>query len=133
MGSAQHFGIVGNGCQSIFMQGPSGLSEVRQFATQDAVLDCCWSECNGNQLLSACGDGSLKLWDVSLTVNRPFIAFKEHTKEVQGVSWNLVSKDSFLSASWDSSVKLWSPASPMSISTWMLPGQVPLVVTIAIK
>jgi len=123
VGSAQHFGIVGNGCQSIFVQEPRGLVEVRQLPTQDSVLDCCWSECNGNQLISACGDGSVKLWDLSLQVNRPFVAFREHTKEVHGLSWNLVDKHSFLSASWDSTVKLWSPASMKSMSTWRVPQQ----------
>ena len=65
VGSSQHFGIVGlhfisdmlcfnmlrvcalihmmvcvcvgNGCQSVYMQQPRGLVEVRQFPTQDAV------------------------------------------------------------------------------------------------
>ena len=114
---------AGNGCQSVFVLQPRGLVESRQFLTQDAVLDCCWSECNANQLISACGDGSLKLWDLSLPGTRPLIAFKEHLKEVHAVSWNLVNKDSFLSASWDGQVKHWSPASPQSLATWRLPAQ----------
>jgi WD40 repeat protein len=54
---------------------------------------------------------SVKLWDVSMREGRPLESFHEHKKEVQGVSYNLVSKETFVSASWDSTLKLWSLSS----------------------
>lgn len=38
------------------------------FDTQDGLFDVCWSEVNENQLVTASGDGSIKLWDTTLTV-----------------------------------------------------------------
>mmetsp|Transcript_5394 Transcript_5394/g.19014 ORF Transcript_5394/g.19014 Transcript_5394/m.19014 type:complete len:126 (+) Transcript_5394:124-501(+) len=99
--SAQHFGIVGNGFQSVFDLRPSGAVESRAYMTQDAVYDCCWSESNEHHLVSACGDGSLKLWDLGIAVNRPLRAFHEHRREVYSVNWNVIQRDIFLSASWD--------------------------------
>jgi len=38
------------------------------YETQDALYDVAWSEVHENQLVTASGDGSLKLWDVVLNV-----------------------------------------------------------------
>jgi len=43
---------------------PTGLKVVRTFQTPDSTYDVCFNEANGNQILSAGGDGTLKLWDV---------------------------------------------------------------------
>ena len=48
--------------------------------TLDAQYDICVNAVNPNQLLSAGGDSSLKLFDVASTV--PAKEYKEHTKEV---------------------------------------------------
>uniref|UniRef100_A0A7S4PJY4 Peroxin-7 n=2 Tax=Guillardia theta TaxID=55529 RepID=A0A7S4PJY4_GUITH len=116
--SAQHFGIVGNGFQSVFDLRPSGAVESRAYMTQDAVYDCCWSESNEHHLVSACGDGSLKLWDLGIAVNRPLRAFHEHRREVYSVNWNVIQRDIFLSASWDGQIKLWTPEMPQSLNSW---------------
>jgi peroxin-7 len=39
-----------------------------RFDTQDGLYDVAWSEAHENQIVSASGDGSLKLWDVTLNV-----------------------------------------------------------------
>lgn len=39
------------------------------FDTQDGMFDLAWSEMHENQIASACGDGSIKLWDISLNVS----------------------------------------------------------------
>lgn len=76
-----------------------------RFDTNDALYDLAWSEINENQLITACGDGSLKLFD--LGVNEfPVMNFHEHKRETFSVCWNPVSKDTFISSSWDGTVKL---------------------------
>jgi peroxin-7 len=59
--AAQNFGIVGNGRQYVFVNDGRGLQIVCAFDTQDGIFDCAWSEENEQILLSACGDGSLKV------------------------------------------------------------------------
>jgi peroxin-7 len=39
-----------------------------RFETQDGLFDISWSEINEHQLITACGDGSIKLWDINLKV-----------------------------------------------------------------
>jgi hypothetical protein len=41
--------------------GPSGIQEVRVFDSVDGLYDCAWSEENENILVSASGDGSIKV------------------------------------------------------------------------
>lgn len=38
------------------------------FDTQDGLFDVAWSEIHENQLVTASGDGSLRLWDIMLNV-----------------------------------------------------------------
>lgn len=58
VGSCQYFGIVGNGTQFVLrvIPGTGKLQVVRYFKTNDAILDCTWSEVNPNQLISSCGN-----------------------------------------------------------------------------
>lgn len=39
-----------------------------RFDTQDGLYDCAWSEVHENQLVTASGDGSVKLFDITLKV-----------------------------------------------------------------
>lgn len=77
----------------------------RLYDTQDGCFDVAWSEIHENQLVTGCGDGSIKLWDTTLP-DYPVRNYREHTKEVFSVNWNLVDKQLFLSSSWDNTVKL---------------------------
>lgn len=80
-----------------------------------------WSEIHENQLVTASGDGSIRLWDVMINVRLPFYnvftgpksyqdlpirAWQEHTREVFSVDWSNIKKDTFASCSWDGTVKL---------------------------
>lgn len=89
---------------------------IGRFTTQDALYDLAWSEIHENQVLTASGDGSIKLFDTSVN-EFPVQAWKEHNREVFSVNWNLVAKDRFCSSSWDGTVKVWSPQRPQSLLT----------------
>ncbi|MCJ1440682.1 MAG: peroxisomal targeting signal 2 receptor [Stictis urceolatum] len=81
------------------------------FDTQDALYDVAWSELHENQLVVACGDGSIKLFDIGLD-KFPVQNWQGHSREVFAVHWNLVSKDTFCSSSWDGTIKIWNPNRP---------------------
>lgn len=118
--TSQNFGIIGNGRQYVLELAPNGqLMEVAAFDTADGLYDCCWSEDNENILVSASGDGSVKVWDLSAPPGaNPLRSFEEHPREVYSVGWNLVRRDCFLSASWDFTAKLWSLGHPQSLRTF---------------
>ena len=46
VGTAQYFGIVGNGKQIVLRQTPQGLVPLNEWITKDGVYDCSWSEGN---------------------------------------------------------------------------------------
>jgi peroxin-7 len=118
VGTAQYFGIIGNGRQNVFEVAPTGeLIPVRAFDTPEGVYDCAWSELHGQQLVSACANGALKLWHLQTRDNFPIQNYHEHKQEVSGVNWSLMSKDMFASASWDNTVKVWKPELPHSLLT----------------
>jgi peroxin-7 len=80
---------------------------VRTFQTPDSTYDVCFNEANANQILSAGGDGSLKLWDVTSQNQAPLVAVKGHQGEVFGCEWNHINKRMILSASFDKTIALW--------------------------
>jgi peroxin-7 len=61
---------------------------------------------NENQVAVGCGDGSVKLFDLSGAGNGPVQNWHEHSREVYATSWNLITKDTFATSSWDGSIKL---------------------------
>lgn len=75
------------------------------FDTNDALYDLAWSEINENQLIVACGDGSLKLFDLGVD-DFPVMNFHEHNRETFSVAWSPVTKDTFVSSSWDGTIKI---------------------------
>ncbi|KAJ2719774.1 peroxisomal targeting signal 2 receptor [Coemansia sp. Benny D115] len=113
-----NFGLVGNGRLSIFQQPrPDQIIPHKHFDSQDGLFDLSWSETHENQLVTASGDGSVKLWDITLN-SHPVAKWHEHQREVMCVEWNYTSKATFLSSSWDGSVKLWNPAAKQSLRTF---------------
>ena len=141
--TAQHFGVVGNGKQHIIqvdtkgvvekssilssiqspqsssssMMQPLPCKQLAIFNTNDGIYDCAWSEVNENHLLSSCGDGRIRLWDLASNSN-PLRAYIGHNSEVYAVDWNIVSKQHFVSGSWDQSVKLWDPLRAVCLGTF---------------
>lgn len=66
---------MGNGRLHVFGSAPAPIkmyvarvTDVR-YDTQDGIFDIAWSEVHENQIASAGGDGSIKLWDISLDVS----------------------------------------------------------------
>jgi peroxin-7 len=60
-----NFGIVGKGKLLILNIVPHQPMEVvRVFEEHDAIFDCAWSEGDVNHIISGCGDGEVRLWDV---------------------------------------------------------------------
>ncbi|KAG5950418.1 hypothetical protein E4U53_005098 [Claviceps sorghi] len=114
--TSSNFGIVGNGRVFALALTAQGIQVEKTFDTNDALYDLAWSEINENQLVVACGDGSLKLFDLGLN-DFPVMNFHEHKRETFSVCWNPVTKDSFISSSWDGTVKIWSPTRAYSLKT----------------
>ncbi len=109
-GFSQYYGIVGNGRLSVFniSTNPNTLEETRRFNTNDGVFDIAWSEQNENHLITGCGDGSLKLWDLNQQL--PLISLKHHQGEIFGVAWNSNDTNIVASGSMDSSVAIYDMA-----------------------
>jgi peroxin-7 len=63
---------------------------MREFFTQDATFDVCFNESNENQLLSAGGDGVLRLWD--LMHDKPINSWAGHKGEIFSCEWNHINK-----------------------------------------
>lgn len=115
--TASNYGLVGNGKLFILNIEPQG-SIVNQIAweTQDGLFDLAWSEIHENHVVAASGDGSIKLFDI--TVGQfPIMNWQEHTKEVFSTNWNLVDKTSFVSSSWDGTMKVWNSNNQKSLLT----------------
>ena len=111
-----NFGLVGNGRLFILNLTPNGIVGEKFFETQDCLFDLAWSEQHENQILTAGGDGSIKLFDISVG-EFPIAGWQEHAREVFSVHWNLIEKATFLSSSWDGTVKIWTPERKESLMT----------------
>ena len=107
--ASANFGIVGNGRVYCLTLAPDGAIIVdASFDTNDALYDLAWSEINERQLVVACGDGSIKLFDAAVG-EFPVMNFHEHKREAYSVAWSPITKDAFASSSWDGTVKIVSP------------------------
>lgn len=71
VGQAQNFGIVGGGSIAVFNTGAGAqvspcpnMMPLSKIETPDTTFDVCFSEADPNTVLSAGGDGTLKLWNL---------------------------------------------------------------------
>ncbi|CED84147.1 Peroxisomal targeting signal type 2 receptor [Phaffia rhodozyma] len=118
LASSANFGLVGNGRLHILSSlGPLGKVQIDQYYdNKDSIFDLAWSELNQNQLVTAGGDGNIKLYDLNLQ-DFPIKNFHEHSREVMSIDWSNLNKEIFASCSWDGSIKLWSPDRQTSLVT----------------
>ncbi|PQE20122.1 peroxisome biosynthesis (peroxine-7) protein [Rutstroemia sp. NJR-2017a BBW] len=114
--AAANYGLVGNGRLYSLMLTPKGIQVEKTFDTQDSMYDLAWSEANENQVITACGDGSIKLFDISLS-QFPVQNWQEHGREVY--SWSPSRPDSILTLPTHSCTysSAFSPHSPSIISS----------------
>lgn len=84
------------------------------------MFDTAWSEAHENQIVVGCGDGSVKLFDISVN-EFPVQSWQEHNREVFSVFWNLVSKDTFASSSWDGTIKVVRSSTPIRLHLPLTP------------
>jgi peroxin-7 len=76
----------------------------RVFESPLGLTDCSWSEMSENQVVTAGTNGSVKLWDATVTDGYPIASFDAHKEDVSTVDWNLTRKDVFASGGWDKCV-----------------------------
>ena len=114
LATGQNFGLVGNGRLHILALTPNGIQLEKFFQTQDTLYDLAFSESNENHILTASGDGSVKLFDTTLN-DFPVKQWQEHGRDVLSVHYNLVTKTTFISSSWDGTVKLYHPERDMAM------------------
>lgn len=75
--SAANFGLIGNGRLHLLSLAPpnSTLALDKFYKSQDGLFDLAWSEIHENQIVTASGDGSLRLWDVTLNVRIVLLSY----------------------------------------------------------
>jgi len=99
--------MVGSGAVSILNVDSNGITVMKQMQTPDTTFDVCFNEGNQNQLLTAGGDGSIRLWDLTSPNEAPVSVVRAHDSEVNGVEWNHLNKNTILTTSTDMKVKVW--------------------------
>lgn len=113
--ASANYGLLGNGRLSVATLAPPNNAVIdKTFETQDALFDLAWSEIHENQVVTAGGDGTIRLWDITLN-QHPIRAWREHTKEVYSLDWSNINKSVFCSASWDGTIRIWTPERPHSL------------------
>lgn len=117
----QQYGIAGLGSLLFFDVTPNGLVLIKSFKWGDGLFDVTWSEKNANIAVTAAGDGTVLVWDMTQPQESgPVLVLKGHTKEVYGVDWSMTrdSADVALSASWDKTIKLWNMMDGRCLNTY---------------
>lgn len=69
------------------------------------MFDCAWTEFDPNLIMSGCGGGEIKLWNIS---NRQLVfSGHEHKGEVQSIECNNKTPSMVLSSGMDGTARLW--------------------------
>lgn len=105
VGSAQFYGIAGNGKIDIFRLVRVGQSKTfvpaAEFPINHGIYDVVWSEVHDNILAGACADGSVKVVDVKTSGSPPVLSVMPHDAECNSVDWNINIKAYVCTAGWD--------------------------------
>lgn len=117
--TSQYFGLAGGGTLFLLeLATGKKLVQLQSFNWTDGLFDCAWSESDPMLLVTASGDGSLQLWNLS-TPTIPPLVLHEHKKEVYSVDWIKSRQEQLIvSASWDCTIKVWDPNRKFSINTY---------------
>ena len=102
--SSQYYGIAGNGRVSLLnLQNGHLLTE---FTTRDGCFDVSFSEASDRIIAAACGDGLVRLFDVTILGDRPAAVLSGHSAEIYSVDFNIFENNLLCSASWDKSARI---------------------------
>lgn len=118
--ACQEFGISGGASLLIadFSNNPHhppNAKVIQNFNWSDGLFDLCWSECNGNFLATAGGDGTVHLWDLHFP-SKPQHVSQHHAKEVYSVDWcHTGGKNLIVTGSWDRTCKVLDSNTSMSV------------------
>lgn len=117
--TSENFGLYGKGTLHILLNTPGYRLEVtKSYNTSNALFDVCWipNISFDQQIITACGDGKVQLWDVHNGDDQPIKTFAAHTREVTSIDCQ--NSKNFLSASWDGTIKTWDLTHGINLMTF---------------
>eukprot|EP00522_Entomoneis_paludosa_P001667 CAMPEP_0172473088 /NCGR_PEP_ID=MMETSP1065-20121228/68677_1 /TAXON_ID=265537 /ORGANISM="Amphiprora paludosa, Strain CCMP125" /LENGTH=366 /DNA_ID=CAMNT_0013231257 /DNA_START=402 /DNA_END=1502 /DNA_ORIENTATION=- len=101
---------------TVYRRGAAGDSSATEMASHDGFLSCC-RFVNEQQMITASGDSTCILWDVSTA--KPISTFAEHKADAMFLSI-FPDKKTFVSCSVDQTAKVWDIRAPKaSVMTFM--------------
>jgi len=71
------------------------------------VFGCAWNPLNACELITACQDGLVRLYDYSNDVTMPLKTFEGHQAKIYNVIFSPVLKGIFASAGDDRAIRIW--------------------------
>lgn len=90
--ASANYGLLGNGRLSVATLAPPNNAVIdKTFETQDALFDLAWSEIHENQVVTAGGDGTIRLWDITLNISNTPSAPGESTPKKSTASTGQIS------------------------------------------
>jgi coronin-7 len=77
------------------------------------IMDFQWNPFNAKELIVACDDGSVKIWEIpegglKESTNTPDREFNAHNEKIQFMKFHPLARDVLLTASYDMTMKLWN-------------------------
>lgn len=111
-----HYGLGGSGRLYIHDVTPKGIQVCQHYDVEDSLFGVRWSQNCENQVYACCGDGSLRLFDLTMP-SKPIHKWKEHKAEIVAIDTNTVDRRIVVTGSWDGTIKLWLGNLPNSVQT----------------